>query len=109
MKYLFLILLFAVSCKKKETEAPKESATIEVYCKSGNSNVNSDALETIMQVNYSKTYIVNDPEIQVYVKNNLKSSNDSINIKVTYKGVTKQKGSKCVNTLNMIGFQLSTF
>jgi predicted component of type VI protein secretion system len=109
MKYLFIILLFALSCKKKESAKPLEVANVEVYCKSANATVNTNILETINTQHFNKSFEVSDPEIVIYVKNNVKSSNDSINIKVTYLGITKQQGMKCVNTIGNVGFQLSSF
>lgn len=109
MKYLFIVLLFALSCKKKESTKPLEIATVEIYCKSANATLNTNGLETINTQHFNKSFEVSDPEIVVYVKNNVKSSNDSINIKVTYLGITKQLGIKCVNTIGNVGFQLSKF
>jgi hypothetical protein len=109
MKYLVIILLFALFSCKKQTTKPVEVAYFECYCKSGNATINADKMQTILTKNYSTSFEVTNEQSILSIKNNIKSSNDSLNLKVTYKGITKQIGVKCVNTLNTLSFQLSTF
>lgn len=107
MKYLFILFIGLVGCKKNTTP-PIESCNIEAYCKSGNFTVNGEILKTVNTQNYSESFEVTNNEQVVYIKNNIKS-NDSLFLMVRYKGITKKQGVKCLNSINTISFQLSTF
>jgi len=93
----FAIVALLSSCKKTETIKP-EQATVEVYHKMANFSTNLNGLKSFQSQRIVETIDVTDEDLIMYAKNNVKYANDSIFIKVTYKGVTKQAGAK-INSL----------
>ena len=109
MKYLFIAILFAFSCKKKESTKPDNTVTVECYCKNGNSTLCSDVTEQITFQRFTKSYEVTDPEKVIYLRNNRSDTRDSIWIKVNYHNQTKEVGVRCIGVIAQVGFQLSKF
>jgi len=106
-----LLLSFAIalfSCKK-EDKKPVETVLVQSFVKSGNGNLKVFESQIQVPVNYSNEFNVEDKSLSIRLVNNIKSLNDSINLKVTYNGVTKQQGMKLVNTTGNISFYLSDF
>ena len=109
MKYLFIAILFAFSCKKKEEVKPNNTVTIECYCQNSNSTLISDVTEKITTQRFTKSYEVTDPEKVIYLSNNNCDARDSIWIKVNYHDKTKEVGVRCVGVIARVGFQLTKF
>jgi len=110
MKALLAIILFSVllSCKKSDTK-PTEKCTVTSYVKSGNGTLKTFDKQFSVSKTYSEVIDVTDAELSIKLVNNVKSSNDSIHLAVTYNGITKHRGVKCVNTIGTVSIYLSEF
>ncbi len=109
IKLILLTLLFS-SCKKSEDVNPKEVLSVYAYSKSGNATLYFAGNETsVKELNKEFKVESNQSDFIVYLKNTTKLPNDSIFLRATYKGVTKQQGMKLTNFIGNISFQLSQF
>ena len=112
MKKILILLIITtfISCKKEEKE---KTNTLKVTCysKANNGIFSFDGKFYDVKNTLSLTFEVseNKNDFSVVLKSNKKLSNDSLNLKVEYKGKTKQSGVSVYNTLNTLSYQLSSF
>jgi hypothetical protein len=107
MKYLVLLSIFLISCKKKEPIKEK----VYIYAYSKNSNAKLKVFNNFIDLKesiYSNSFDVSESDLDLSIKldNSIKSTNDSIYLKVTYKDKIQSKGFKLVNTIGTISFYL---
>ena len=107
---LFILIMAQslLSCKKSETK-PVEKCTITSYVKSGNGTLKTFDKQFSVSKSHSEVVDVTDAELSIKLVNNVKSANDSIHLAVTYNGITKHRGVKCVNTIGTVSIYLSEF
>lgn len=110
-KLIILCLITLVGCKKTEKE-PEQVVNITFYHKKGNFTYNK-ADDTGQKTSSNNYEVVNvdlsgkNKSNVVLIKNNSKQHNDSLNLKVTYNGVTSQKGINCSDIFVSLQFQVS--
>jgi len=105
---LTLIALSLFSCKKKEPV--KESVTVYVYSKTSNAKLKVfEQFIDVKNTTYSNSFEVseNEEKLSIRLENNVKSVNDSIFLRVSYKLKDQQQGMKLVNTIGNISFYLN--
>jgi hypothetical protein len=117
MRKITLIIALSTivfSCKKESKEPEKQMAFIEFYHKKGNFTYNTGDYSGQKQSSNNVEVINVDlsaskANSQILIKNNVKYQNDSMHLKVTFKGKTLQKGANCSNFFVTLQYQLSEF
>jgi hypothetical protein len=110
-KLIILYLITLIGCKKTEKE-PEQIVNITFYHKKGNFTYNK-ADDTGQKTSSNNYEVVNvnlygkNKNNVILIKNNSKQNNDSLNLKVTYNGVTSQKALNCSNIFVSLQFQVS--